>query len=70
MQFEQRVRGSTGQTEIYPHDIEKIRILVPSDSDQAFVKDRIERQFLLLEKSDSLRKEAIQEIERLLGGAE
>ena len=70
MQFEQRVRGSTGQTEIYPQDIKKIRILVPSEDDQNLIKDKIKRQFTLLERAEQLRQEAIQDIENLLGGAE
>lgn len=66
-QFEQRVRGSTGQTEIYPQDIEKIRILLPSENDQTFIREKILEQFALLDEADSLQRESIEEVERILG---
>lgn len=67
MQFEQRVRGSTGQTEIYPRDIEKIKVLIPSISDQMLIRDKIEKQFDLIEKAEETRQQVIQEIEYCLG---
>jgi len=70
MQFEQRVRGSTGQTEIYPQDIEKIKILIPTEDDQRLIARKIQEQFALLDEAERLRWEAIQDIEELLGGAE
>lgn len=70
MQFEQRVRGSTGQTEIYPQDIEKIKVLIPSKDDQRLIARKIQEQFALLDEAECLRREAIQDIEELLGGAE
>jgi len=70
MQFEQRVRGSTGQTEIYPQDIEKIKVLIPTENDQRLIARKIQEQFALLDETERLRRQAIQDIEDLLGGVE
>jgi type I restriction-modification system DNA methylase subunit len=69
MQFEQRVRGSTGQTEIYPQDIEKIKILIPAEDDQQLIARKIREQFTFLDEAERLRREVIQDVEYLLGGA-
>jgi type I restriction-modification system DNA methylase subunit len=68
IQFEQRVRGSTGQTEIYPQDIEKIRILIPRDNEQLNIAYCIKQQFKLISEAKELRQKAIGDIESLLGG--
>ena len=70
MQFEQLVRGSTGQTEIYPQDIEKIKVLIPTKDDQRLIVRKIREHFAFLEEAERLRREAIQDIQDLLGGTE
>jgi type I restriction enzyme M protein len=66
MQFGQRMRGSTRQTEIYPRDIEKIRILIPSEPDQKMIRKEILAQFSLLDEAQCVREECVQTIESLL----
>jgi type I restriction enzyme S subunit len=70
MQFEQRVRGSTGQTHLYKQDVEKANILIPTEDDQRLIARNIQEQFVLLDEAEHLREEAVQDIEDLLGGAE
>lgn len=70
LQFSQRVRGSTGQTHLYKQDVEKAKVLIPSDNDQRLIRQKILEQFALLDEAERLRREAIQDIENLLGGAE
>jgi len=66
MQFEQRMRGSTRQTKIYPRDIERIRILIPSVSDQKLIRKEILTQFSLLDRAQSLREECVRRIESMV----
>lgn len=70
MQFEQRVRGSTGQTEIYPQDIETIKILIPTENERQQIVQKVRKQFRLLDDAKQLYQEIIQDVESLLGGAE
>lgn len=67
MQFEQRVRGSTGQTEIYPQDIKEIKILKPKEADQKEIRANIQKQFELNEEAKLLKKEAEHRVDELLG---
>ncbi len=66
IQLEQRVRGSTGQTEIYPQDIETLRIIMPSIPDQDFIRGEILNQFAFLDEADSIQNECIKKIESIL----
>lgn len=68
MQFEQRVRGSTGQTHLYKQDIEKALVFIPTDDDQRLIAHKIREQFAFLDEAERLRREVIQDIEDLLGG--
>lgn len=66
MQLEQRVRGSTGQTEVYPQDIETIKVLIPSKPEQKRLRKKIKEQFNLLDRARRLGGEVVGDIRRLL----
>jgi hypothetical protein len=68
LQFEQRVRGATRQTEIHPQDIKRIRLLVPSPRDQEVIAEKVNEEFDCLDKAQDKRRDAIQLLGELLGG--
>lgn len=69
MQFEQRVRGSTGQTEVYVQDIETIKVFIPKEPEQMRIRADLEEHFELMERAQQLHLHAVNSIDRLLGGS-
>ena len=67
LQFEQRVRGSTGQTEIYPRDIEQILAVIPAADDQRSIRGMMLDQFAALARADGLKEQAVRDVDALIG---
>lgn len=56
--IEQNTLGSTGQTELYPKDIEKFLIPIPSPEIQKYIGDKVRKAEELREEAKRLKKEA------------
>ena len=66
-QYKRRVRGSTGQTEIYPMDIETIIIPRLGDKDENLIAKEMKTYFTNFYRSIELHTQAMEELSKLLG---
>jgi len=66
-QYERRVRGCTGQTEIYPMDIETIIIPRLNKEDESRISEEMVTYFTNFYRSIELHSQAMEELNKLLG---
>jgi hypothetical protein len=69
MQTEKWLSGSSGQIELYPGDIERFVVYLPSEEVQARVADLVRRSYQAREKAKALLEEAKRKVEELIEGA-
>jgi len=65
-QYERRVRGSTGQTEIYPMDIETVIIPRLDKKDENKISEGMKIYFINFYNSIELHSQAMEELNKLL----